>query len=83
MLEYKYDTQLLIEGNNFNKRSIRDYFLQHFDGDCLFAVGYESLIKIHYYTNEPWRVLEYCVSLGEVCNVIVENMERKVSGLDG
>ncbi|MDR1550287.1 MAG: kinase to dihydroxyacetone kinase [Hungatella sp.] len=83
MLEYKYDTQLLIEGSNFNKNIIRDYFIQNFEGDCLLVVGHETLIRIHYYTNEPWRVLEYCASLGEVCNVIVENMEWKVIGLHG
>ena len=59
MLEYRYDTQLLIEGTDLAEDVINDYFTQNFKGDCLLAVGDEELIKIHYHTNEPWKVLEY------------------------
>ena len=31
--------------------------MDHFEGDCLIAVGDEDMIKIHYHTNEPWKVL--------------------------
>ena len=64
MLDYRYDTQLLIEGNNLNEDEINNYFNQNFKGDCLLAVGDNELIKIHFHTNEPWKVLEYCASLG-------------------
>lgn len=63
MLEFRYDTQLLIEGENLNEDAINDYFTENFKGDCLLAVGDEELIKIHYHTNEPWKVLEYCAVL--------------------
>ena len=66
MLEYRYDTQLLIEGENLDEDVIHDYITEHFKGDCLLAVGDDTLIKIHYHTNEPWLVLEYCRSLGEI-----------------
>jgi len=49
----------------------------------LLAVGDESLLKIHYHTNEPWQVLEYCASLGEIHDVVVDNMERQAAGLTG
>ena len=39
MLEFRYDTQLLIEGKNLNEDEINDYFRTHFKGDCLLAVG--------------------------------------------
>lgn len=65
MLEYRYDTQLLIEGSGLDEDAINAYFTDNFKGDCLLAVGDETLIKIHYHTNEPWKVLEYCASLGE------------------
>ena len=64
MLEFRYDTQLLIEGKDLSEDAINDYFMSHFAGDCLLAVGDEELIKIHFHTNEPWKVLEYCASLG-------------------
>ena len=53
MLEYRYDTQLLIEGENLDEDAITEYFNNNFKGDCLLAVGDDELIKIHYHTNEP------------------------------
>ena len=61
MLEYRYDTQLLIDGH----------------------VGDEEMIKIHYHTNQPWKVLEYCASLGEIYDIVVEDMDRQSRGLKG
>ncbi len=60
MLEFKFDTQLLIEGKDLDEDA-----------------------KIHYHTNEPWQVLEYCASLGEIYDIVVENMERQEQGLKG
>ena len=75
MIEYKFDTQLLIEGTGLDEDAIYDYFVEHFKGDCLLVVGDEDLIKIHYHTNEPWLVLEYCASLGEIHDIVLENMQ--------
>ncbi len=83
MIEFRYDTQLLIEGKNLDSDVIRDYFETHFKGDCLLAVGDDELIKIHFHTNEPWKVLEYCASLGEICDIVVEDMDRQARGLQG
>ena len=83
MLEYKFDTQLLIEGHNLSEDAINDYITHNIEGDCLLAVGDEDLIKIHFHTNTPWKVLEYGASLGEIYDVVVENMERQEQGLHG
>lgn len=83
MLPYRYDTQLLIEGDHLDEDKIHDYFIRHFQGDCLLAVGDEELIKIHFHTNEPWRVLEYCAGLGEIYDIVVEDMVRQARGLKG
>ena len=83
MLEYRYDTQLLIEGEDLDEDDIRDYFIENFDGDCLLAVGDEELIKIHFHTNEPWKVLEYCRTLGEIYDIVIEDMDRQSRGLQG
>ena len=83
MLEFKFDTQLLIEGQGLDEDEINDYLTNNFKGDCLLAVGDDELIKIHYHTNEPWKVLEYCSSLGEIYDIVVENMERQEQGLKG
>jgi len=83
MIEYRYDTQLLIEGTGLDEDKIYDYFAEHFIGDSLLAVGDDELIKIHYHTNEPWKVLEYCASLGEIYDIVVEDMDRQSRGLQG
>ena len=83
MLEFKFDTQLLIAGHDLDEDEIHDYITEHFQGDCLLAVGDEDLIKIHFHTNEPWLVLEYCASLGDIYDVIVENIQRQADGLKG
>ena len=83
MIEYRYDTQLLIKGKDLDEDAIYTYFIDHFEGDSLLAVGDEELIKIHYHTNEPWKVLEYCASLGEIFDIVVEDMNRQTRGLKG
>ena len=81
--EYKFDTQLLIEGSALSEDAIHEYITANIAGDCLLAVGDETLIKIHFHTNTPWKVLEYCASLGDIYDVVIENMERQEHGLQG
>ena len=83
MLDYKFDTQLLIAGENLSETEINRYITQHIAGDCLIAVGDGQLVKIHFHTNTPWAVLEYCASLGDIHDVVIENMERQAAGLQG
>ncbi len=83
MLEYRFDTQLLIEGQNLSEDAINEYITNNIEGDCLLAVGDEEMIKIHYHTNTPWVLLEYCASLGDIYDIVVENMERQANGLQG
>lgn len=83
MLEYKFDTQLLIKGTNLSEEEINAYIRKNIQGDSLLAVGNEELIKIHFHTNTPWQVLEYCASLGDIHDIVIENMERQANGLKG
>ena len=76
MLEYRYDTQLLIDGENLDEDAISDYFTENLKGGG-------PLVKIHFHTNEPWKVLEYCSTLGEIYDIVVEDMERQSRGLKG
>ena len=47
------------------------------------AAGDEDLVKIHFHTNEPWKILEYCNSVGEIFDIVVEDMIRQANGLQG
>ena len=82
-INYKYETQLLVEGKNLSDQKIIDYITANIEGDCLLVVGDDELIKLHFHTNTPWKVLEYCSSLGDVYDVVIENMVRQAEGLQG
>ncbi len=82
-LKYRYDTQLLIEGKNLNEEEVKNHFNTRLEGNCLLVVGDDELIKIHFHTNEPWKVLEYCATVGEIYDIVVEDMIRQANGLDG
>ena len=82
-IEFKFDTQLLIDGENLDEDEIDSYIREHFEGDSLLAVGDDTLIKIHFHTNKPWEVLEYAQSIGDIYDVVVENMQRQADGLKG
>ena len=83
MLEFRYDTQLLIEGTNLNEDAINEWITTNLKGDCLLAVGDDELIKIHFHTNEPWDLLKYASTLGELFDIVVEDMERQAQGKKG
>ena len=83
MEDFTFDTQLLIEGENLSEDDIHDYILANIEGNCLLVVGDEDLIKIHFHTNTPWKVLEYGASLGDIHDIVVENMDRQAKGLKG
>ena len=83
MLEFRYDTQLLIEGEDLDEDVISDYITENFKGDSLLVAGDEELIKIHFHTNEPWKVLEYGTTLGEIFDIVIEDMDRQARGLQG
>ena len=83
MIDFKFDVQLLIEGKNLCEDTAFEYISTKITGDSLLAVGDESLLKVHYHTNKPWQVLEYCALLGEIHDIVVENMERQANGLTG
>lgn len=82
---YRYDTQLLIErrDEDLDEDEISDYITEHFEGNSLIAAGDEDLVKIHFHTNEPWKILEYCNSVGEIFDIVVEDMIRQANGQQG
>ena len=73
----------MIDGENLDEDEISEYITENFKGDSLLAVGDEDLIKIHFHTNEPWDLLKYAASLGEIYDIVVEDMDRQTRGLQG
>lgn len=83
MIEFRYDTQLLIEGSKLDEDQLHDVILSKFEGDSLVLVGDAELMKVHFHTNYPWQILEYCATLGEIFDIVVEDMVRQSKGLKG
>lgn len=83
MSDYKFDVQLLLEGKDLSAQTVNEYIGKNIAGDCLMVVGDEDLLKLHFHTDTPWEVLAYCASLGDIYDVIVENMKRQAVGLKG
>ena len=42
-IEFRYDTQLLIDGEDLDEDEVNDYIKEHFKGDCLLAVGGDGI----------------------------------------
>ena len=82
---YRYDVQLLIDrrDKDLDEDEIADYITANIEGNSLIVAGDEDLVKIHFHTNAPWKVLEYCNSVGEIYDVVVEDMIRQSAGLQG
>ncbi len=70
---------------------VRDHIIDTFKGDCLVVAGdsgedeygEKAILKLHFHTNEPWDVLEYCRTLGEIYDIVVEDMDRQSRGMKG
>ena len=82
-MTHRYDTQLLIDGCKLGEDALRLSIAEKFEGDSLLAAGDAELMKIHFHTDAPWKLLEYCASLGEIYDVVIEDMSRQTRGLPG
>lgn len=89
-IEFRYDTQLLLDLPGVDEDDVEDiadevhdYIVDNFKGDELLCVPGDEVIKLHYHTNEPWLVLEYCRTKGEIYDIVVEDMDRQTRGLQG
>ncbi len=86
MIDPRYDTQCLLEpfdGEELDPDEIHDYIAENFVGDELLCVGDEDMVKLHFHTNTPFKVLEYCQGKGEIYDIVVEDMDRQTRGLHG
>ncbi len=71
-LRFRYCTEFLLKGRALPLDQVR---LDLADaGDCLLVVGTSDVAKVHVHTNHPGRVLEYCLRLGDLHEVQINNM---------
>jgi dihydroxyacetone kinase-like predicted kinase len=65
---------MLIKGNEIPLEQLRARLSKMPPGDCLLVVGTEEMAKIHFHSNLPWQVLEYCAQFGSLHDIVIENM---------
>lgn len=75
-IEFTFDTQLLVEGDNVKIDVVKKH-LESLNGDSLLVVGDDGFVKVHFHTNEPWDVLQFCAQQGTIYDIVVENMAKQ------
>lgn len=75
-LEFPYDVQFILTGRRLNVAEVRTRIDAM--GDSTVVVGDENAIKVHVHVKDPGRPLSYGISLGQIMDVVVENMQEQM-----
>ncbi len=79
VLENHYDVQFILLGENLNVLEIRNTIDAM--GDSTVVVGDETTVKVHIHVDNPGEPLTYGTSLGEITDVVVENMQMQMDDI--
>jgi len=75
-LENPYDVQFILQGKKLNLLEVREKIDAM--GDSTVVVGDESVIKVHVHVKDPGVPISYGISLGQIADVVVENMQMQM-----
>ena len=75
-IENPYDVQFILLGQNLDVRNVREK-IDHM-GDSTVVVGDETTIKVHVHVQDPGVPISYGISLGQITDVVVENMQMQM-----
>lgn len=76
-IKYGYCTEFIINTSYSDYEAFREDISVF--GDSLMVVGGEGLIKVHIHTNNPGKVLEKALSIGELNDIKIDNMRYQHS----
>lgn len=74
-IKFGYCTEFIILGDADKANEFRDKIEKM--GDSMIVVGYEDVIKVHIHTNDPGRVLQEAVTIGELSKIKIDNMREE------
>lgn len=74
-LKYRYCTEFILKGKNLNHDKIKEDIMRY--GDSMLVVGTSEVTKVHIHTNNPGVILEYCLMLGTLHDIKIDNMEEQ------
>ena len=79
ILENHYDVQFILLGENLDVLEIRNTIDAM--GDSTVVVGDDTTVKVHIHVDDPGEPLTYGISLGEITDVVVENMQMQMDDI--
>ncbi len=71
--EWGYDVQFLIYANNVDEDEVRQH-LEALGGESIVVGKVGNVIKVHVHGSDPGPFLSYGASLGQLDDIVVENM---------
>ena len=74
-MQFPYCTEFIIKNPAGSAQQLKEAYQGL--GDCTLVVGDERVIKVHIHTNQPGRVLEEGLKLGELSRIKIENMKEQ------
>lgn len=74
-IEFGYCTEFMIKNSDADIEEFRDHLSCL--GDSLIVVGGSGLIKVHIHTNNPGKVLNDALDLGELTKIKIDNMREQ------
>ncbi|MCG0238330.1 MAG: DAK2 domain-containing protein [Firmicutes bacterium] len=78
-IRYPYDTEFFIRGREIPLQAIAEQLNQM--GDSVYVVGSPELAKVHIHTDNPGRVLDFCLRFGELIRIEIHNMREQHADL--
>jgi len=78
-LENPYDVQFILMGQKLDVVAVRNRIDAM--GDSTVVVGDETTIKVHIHVKDPGEPLSYGISLGQITDVVVENMQEQMEDI--
>ncbi|HMM05114.1 MAG TPA: DAK2 domain-containing protein [Clostridiales bacterium] len=78
-IKYRYCTELMIHNAKKDHEYAKKHITKAVDGDSLVCVGDEGIIKIHYHSNDPGKIISFALTIGELFDIKVENMKEQMA----
>ena len=75
--EYGYEALFILSGADLPVEQIRSTMMSM--GDSVLVVGDDHALKVHVHTGRPGAVLDYAISMGQISDVVIENLQEQTS----
>lgn len=78
-IKFHYCTELMIHNAKEDYNYVRAHITEAVEGDSLVCVGDEGIIKVHYHSNDPGKIISFALTIGELFDIKVENMKEQMA----